>query len=112
MARENFKRAGVDRLVRLVEGDAHEMVKYLKGTIDILFLDADKQGYADYLNKLLPLVRPGGLILSHNVYDAGQDFIKAITTNPNLETAFQLDQYIMWTGFKQELYLPIPDQNS
>lgn len=89
LARENFERAGVERIVTLVEGDAHEMVKNLKGTIDILFLDADKKGYTDYLNKLLPLVRPGGLILSHNADDAGQDFIKAITTDPNLETAFQ-----------------------
>ncbi len=67
LARENFKRAGVDKLVTLVEGDAHEKVKNLKDPIDILFLDADKEGYIDYLNKLLPLVRPGGLILAHNV---------------------------------------------
>ena len=91
LARENFKRAGVDKLVTLVEGDAHEMVKNLKEPIDVLFIDADKEGYFDYLNKLLPLVRPGGLILGHNVNRRGemQDFIKAITTNPDLETAFQ-----------------------
>lgn len=89
LARENFKRAGVDRIVTLVEGDAHETVKNLKEPIDILFLDADKEGYIDYFNKLLPLVRPGGLILAHNVYSAGQGFIKAITTDPNLETVFQ-----------------------
>ena len=91
LARENFKKAGVDKLVTLVEGDAHEMVKNLKDPIDVLFIDADKEGYFDYLNKLLPLVRPGGLILGHNVNRRGemQDFIKAITTNPDLETAFQ-----------------------
>jgi len=90
LARENFKRAGVDKLVTLVEGNAHETVKNLKETIDILFLDADKEGYIDYLNKLLPLVRPGGLILAHNVDATGQDFIKAITTDPSLETVFQV----------------------
>ena len=90
LARENFKRAGVDKLVTLVFGDAHETVTRLKGPIDILFLDADKPGYTDYLNKLLPLVRPGGLILAHNVnMGQMQDFIKAITTDPNLETVFQ-----------------------
>jgi caffeoyl-CoA O-methyltransferase len=90
LARENFKRAGVDNIVTLVMGDAHETVKNLKGPIDVLFLDADKEGYIDYLNKLLPLVRPGGLILAHNV-NMGQmpDFIKAITTDPNLDTVFQ-----------------------
>jgi predicted O-methyltransferase YrrM len=40
MARENFRRAGVDKLVPLVEGDAHETVTRLKDPIDILFLDA------------------------------------------------------------------------
>lgn len=89
LARENFKRAGVDKLVTLVMGDAHETVTKIKEPIDILFIDADKEGYADYLNKLLPLVRPGGLILAHNIEMVGQDYIKAITGSPNLETTFQ-----------------------
>jgi len=86
LARENFKRAGVDKLVTLVMGDAHETVKNIKEPIDVLFIDADKEGYTDYLTKLLPLVRPGGLILSHNIESTGQDFVDAITKNPNLET--------------------------
>ena len=86
LARENFKRAGVDKLVTLVMGDAHETVTKIKEPIDIIFIDADKPGYTDYLNKLLPLLRPGGLILSHNIDSTGQDYISAITTNPNLET--------------------------
>ena len=91
LARENFKRAGVDKLVTLIEGDAHEKVTILKEPIDMLFIDADKDGYLDYLNKLLPLVRPGGLILAHNTTDVGsqmQDYLEAITTNPELETIF------------------------
>ncbi len=91
LARENFKRAGVAELVTVVEGDAHEKVADLKGPIDIVFLDADKSGYGDYLKKLLPLVRPGGLILAHNTNSQSgdmQDFLKAITTDPNLETLF------------------------
>ena len=91
LARENFRRAGVDKLVTLIEGDAHEKVTELKGPIDIVFIDADKSGYLDYLNKLLPLVRPGGLILAHNTTDVAelmQDYLAAVTTNPKLETIF------------------------
>jgi predicted O-methyltransferase YrrM len=90
LARENFKRAGVHEIVTLVEGDAHEEVTNLKEPIDILFLDADKSGYLDYLEKLLPLVRQGGLILSHNMVRPAPDpaFVEAITTNPDLETIF------------------------
>jgi len=91
LARENFKRAGVDDMVTIVMGDAHDTVKKLKEPIDILHLDADKSGYIDYLNKLLPLVRPGGLILAHNTTNVRapmEDYIKAVTTNPKLETKF------------------------
>jgi predicted O-methyltransferase YrrM len=91
LARENFEEAGVDKLVTIIVGDAHEKVTMLKEPIDIVFIDADKDGYLDYLNKLLPLVRPGGLILAHNTTDVGyrmQDYLKAVTTNPELETVF------------------------
>ena len=99
LARENFKRAGVNKWVTLIEGDAHQEVVRINEPIDILFLDADKQGYIDYLNKLLPKVRPGGLILAHNTTNLGsamQDYLKAVTTNPELETIFvhQHDQGI------------------
>lgn len=93
LARENFKKAGVDGMVTVVQGDAHEEVKKLKEPIDLLFIDADKEGYLDYLEKLLPLVRPGGLILAHNVNPPSRptpEFIKAITENPDLETIFYM----------------------
>ena len=91
-AAENFQKAGVDDLVTIVLGDAHETVKQHKGPIDILFLDADKEGYIDYLDKLLPLVRPGGLIIAHNMSPrmADPDYLKAITKSPELETSFLL----------------------
>lgn len=87
-ARANFKRAGMADVITLVEGDAHEKIKNLKDPIDMVFLDADKDGYIDYLNKLLPLVRPGGLIIAHNITlrMADPKYMEAITTNPNLET--------------------------
>ena len=90
-ARENFKKAGVEKLVTLVEGDAHSTVKKLKKPIDILFMNADKPGYIDYINRLLPLVRPGGLVLAYHTVDRGaemQDYFVAITENPALDTIF------------------------
>ncbi len=95
LARENFKRAGVSSLVRLVEGNAHKEILKLDEPIDILFLDADKAGYLDYLDKLLPRVRPGGLILAHNTTDqrpSMKDYLDAVTTNPALETIFLHEQ--------------------
>ena len=87
MARGHFQEAEVESLVTIVEGDAHEQVTKLKPPIDVAFIDADKPGYLDYLHKLLPLVRPGGLILAHNV-EMVPDYVQAVTANPELETIF------------------------
>ena len=93
IASANFKKAGVESLVTIIEGDAHETVKQHKEPIDVLFLDADKKGYIDYLKKLLPLVRPGGLILGSDMHPPMSPtpdprYIEAITKNPNLDTSF------------------------
>ena len=90
LAQANFKKAGVDKMVTVIEGDAHNEVTKLKDPIDVVFIDADKEGYHDYLNKLLPLVKPGGLIIAHNMRSPAPDpvYIKAVTTNPDLETVF------------------------
>lgn len=89
-ARANFKRAEVESRVKLILGDAHEKVSAVEGPVDIVFLDADKEGYLDYLEKLLPKLRPGGLVIAHNMSGRQADpkFVKAITTNAELETLF------------------------
>ena len=90
LARENFKTAGVSAMITVVEGDAHDTISRLTGPIDLVFIDADKEGYSDYLTKLLPRVRPGGLICAHNITSrmSNPEYLKAITTNPKLDTVF------------------------
>jgi len=92
VARENFKKAGVLDLVVITEGDAHETAIKDREPIDILFIDAEKEGYDAYLRELLPLVRPGGLILAHNMARPVPNprYIEAITTNPDLDSSFVL----------------------
>jgi predicted O-methyltransferase YrrM len=90
ISRENFKRAGVESLVTLIEGDAHKELGRLKEPVDLVFIDADKEGYLDYFNKLLPLTRPGGLIVAHNISSGMADpaFVKAITSDKSVDTIF------------------------
>jgi predicted O-methyltransferase YrrM len=92
VARENYKRGGVDQIITIIEGDAHETVKQHKEPIDLLFIDADKPGYPDYLDKLGPLVRPGGLIVAHNMHQPPPDrtYVEKVTTNPDYDTSFVL----------------------
>ena len=89
-AHEHFREAGVEKRVTIVEGDAHKQLGNVKGPIDFAFIDADKDGYVDYLNKLLPLLKPGGLILAHNV-DMVQEYIKVVKSNPELVTIFYME---------------------
>lgn len=84
-ARKYFQQGGVAGMVTIIEGDAHQTFAKVKEPVDVVFIDADKEGYVDYLNKVLPLVRPGGLILGHNT-NMVPDYIKAVTSNPDLET--------------------------
>jgi predicted O-methyltransferase YrrM len=90
LARAHFKKAGVDKLVTLVEGDAHQNISKLKGPVDAVFIDAEKEGYVDYLHKVLPLVRPGGLILAHNA-NMVPDYVKLVTSDANLESSFYME---------------------
>lgn len=92
VARENFRRGGVEDLITIVEGDAHQTAPKNTEPIDVLFIDAEKEGYDAYLKELLPLVRPGGLILAHNMHRPAPNprYVEAITTDPNLDSSFVL----------------------
>ena len=89
-ARGRFESAGLSETITVVVGDAHVEVARVEAPVDLLFLDADPYGYVDYLEKLLPKLRVGGYIVTHNVKAPRPDpaFIQEITTNPDLETIF------------------------
>jgi caffeoyl-CoA O-methyltransferase len=89
LARSHFRKAGVEKLVTIVQGDAHVNLHKVKGPVDLAFIDAEKSGYIDYLNQVIPLMRPGGLILAHNL-DMVPNYVKAVTTNAALETVFYM----------------------
>ena len=90
LARRNFERAGLLKRATLVLGDAHTEITKLKDPLDLVFIDADKEGYPDYLQKLAPLTRPGGLIVAHNMASPPPDprYVEAVTTNPAYDTVF------------------------
>jgi caffeoyl-CoA O-methyltransferase len=89
IARANFRRAGVGDLVTIVLGDAHLELPKATGAVDLAFIDADKEGYLDYLEKLLPRVRVGGLIVADNANMSGAEpFRDALLANKALDTRF------------------------
>ena len=74
IARRNLEDAGVADRVEVVVGPALESLRALPAepTFDYVFLDADKPGYPDYYEELVPRLVPGGLLLIDNVLLAGR----------------------------------------
>lgn len=71
IARENFRRAGKEEQITLLEGDATGFLKTLKGSYDFIFMDAAKGQYINFLPDILRLLSPGGILLSDNVLQDG-----------------------------------------
>jgi predicted O-methyltransferase YrrM len=67
MARENFTRAGLADAITVVEGPAVASLKALGGTFELVFIDADKPQYPDYLREVRRLVAPGAVIVADNL---------------------------------------------
>ncbi len=61
-------------------------VAKVKGPVDMVFSDADKDGYLDYLQKLLPALRPGGLFVTHNIDMAAPEYLRALSSDAALES--------------------------
>ena len=71
VAKNNFKRAGKEEVITLLEGDAMDILKELDGTYDFIFMVAAKGLYINFLPDLLRLMPAGGLLISDNVLQEG-----------------------------------------
>ena len=71
IARANFKRAGKEEQIDLIEGDALEVMHGLKGPYDLIFVDAAKGQYIHYLPEVMRLLGTDGVLVSDNVLQEG-----------------------------------------
>lgn len=71
IARENFKRAGREKQITLLEGDASVLLGELSDDYDFIFMDAAKGQYIHFLPDILRLMPLGGLLISDNVLQDG-----------------------------------------
>jgi predicted O-methyltransferase YrrM len=72
IARANFTRAGLADRANVIVGDAHLMLAKVSGPFDLIFQDSDKQLYVPMLDRLVDLLRPGGLLVTDNVLWDGE----------------------------------------
>ena len=72
IARENFKKAGREDKITLLEGDAVEILQNLEGSYDFIFMDAAKGQYIHFLPEIMRLLSKGGILISDNVLQDGE----------------------------------------
>ena len=85
-ARDNFARAGVADRVNVVVGDAARMLHKIAGPFDLIFQDGDKKQYGPMLDRLVDLLRPGGLLVTDNVLWSG-DVVPGFNAKPEHNAA-------------------------
>jgi predicted O-methyltransferase YrrM len=71
-ARDNFSRAGLGDRANVMVGDAALLVAKVSGPFDLIFQDGDKLQYGPMLDRLVHLLRPGGLLIADNVLRSGE----------------------------------------
>ena len=71
IARNNFKRAGKESQITLLEGDAMEVLPMLDEPYDFIFMDAAKGQYIHYMPEVMRLLKTGGTLVSDNVMQDG-----------------------------------------
>jgi predicted O-methyltransferase YrrM len=70
-ARENIKKAGLENTIGIIAGDAEEVLRCLDKKYDMVFLDAAKGQYPEFLPDCLRMLKKGGLLVSDNVLYKG-----------------------------------------
>ena len=113
IARENFKRAGKEAQITLMEGDAAEVLKTLEGPYDFIFMDAAKGQYIHFLPEILRLLARDGVLVSDNVLQDG-DVIESrfAVTRRNRTIHKRMREYLYTLTHSEELVtavLPVGD---
>ncbi len=102
-----FKKAGLENKLKLHIGDAKKEILKIDAPIDLVFIDADKQGYSAYYDIIFDRVKSGGLIIADNVLWNG----KVVESNPNTDTQalIAFNQKVQSDERVENMILPLRD---
>lgn len=113
IARENFVRAEKDKQITLIEGDATEVLKTLEEPFDMIFMDAAKGQYINFMPDIIRLLKKDGVLVSDNVLQDG-DIIEShfVVTRRNRTIHKRMREYLYELTHREDLVtavLPIGD---
>lgn len=113
VARANFKKAGKEEQITLLEGDAAEILPTLDEPFDMIFMDAAKGQYINFMPEVLRLLKPNGVLISDNVLQDG-DIIEShyVVERRNRTIYKRMREYLYELTHRDDLVtcvLPIGD---
>ncbi|ACV63588.1 O-methyltransferase family 3 [Desulfofarcimen acetoxidans DSM 771] len=91
---ENFRRAGLVENIELIFGDAREILFDLSGPYDLIFLDAAKGKYLEFLEKCVDILQPGGILAAEDVFMRGMVISGEIDKRRNKTAVSRLKDYL------------------
>ncbi len=108
-AQQFVEKANLQDKIRLLSGDAKEVVKTLDDTFDLVFIDADKREYIAYYDLLFDKVKQGGFILADNVLWDGKVLEDTPDDDAQTQGILAFNEYIQKDERVENLLLPLRD---
>ena len=109
MCKRYFKEAGLEQKIQLRIGKAADIIPQLQETFDLVFIDADKQGYDQYYELVWDKLRPGGLILADNVLYHGEVLQEEQQQSANAKAMVRFCEKVRADNRATQLLLTIRD---
>ena len=107
-AKGYFERSAQKDQLHLLVGDAKEIIPTLNETWDIVFIDADKSGYIDYYELILPFIKINGIIIADNVLFHGQ-VLAAEIAGKNAKAIHAFNQHVKNDSRTEQVLLTVRD---
>lgn len=105
----NIQRADLSHFIEIQYGDALKLIPAISEEFDLVYLDADKKSYKDYLRLCLPLLREGGLIMVDNVWWDGKAMSNHDASDKETQGIRAFLDYASETPLLERLLLPMAD---
>lgn len=109
LIRSGWERAGVSSKIELHIGDALNTLKALSGPYDLVFIDANKREYPEYYELVLPLVRPGGLIVADDVLWDGKVYETSPSGDSQTQKLIKFNNFVVTDPRVEVVMLPLRD---
>lgn len=109
LIRSGWERAGVSSKIELHIGDALNTLKTLSGPYDLAFIDANKREYPEYYELVLPLVRPGGLIVADDVLWDGKVYETSPSGDSQTQNLIKFNNFVVADPRVEVVMLPLRD---